>query len=73
MIKHTTGDLLLASYLKASGVPLIDIYKSGARGFFVFDVTVHEELIKAFDLGTGRVEPRTFIDVRAGLLSALNR
>ena len=73
MIFKTT-DLVIASTLRAYGVPLERIEHEGFKGSFVFDLTDEDQqIIAEFDCGKASVEPMIFLALRAQLLTAVSR
>lgn len=69
---YRTPDIVLAAFLKLQGCVMADIEKQGTKGTFVFE-DVSDDLLKAYDLGQGRVEPVTFNNAIKMLTTSVRR
>ena len=62
-IAYRTTDLHLATFLKISGLPLIDVLTNGRRATFVFqDGPDRQRLVLQFINQQGKVEPVQFVE-----------
>lgn len=60
---YRTSDLHLATFLKISGLRLIDVLPSGRRAIFVFeDGADRQKLVLRFINQQGQVEPVRFVE-----------
>jgi len=71
-MEYKTSDIVLASFLRLSGLEIIRIEKVGMKGTFVFD-GVDDELIQTYDFGRARVEPTAFNNMIKSLTTAVRR
>lgn len=71
-LEYRTTDIVLAAFLRMSGVALVSIEKLGAKGTFVFE-NVSEDLVSAYDLGKARVEPVQFNNNIKSLTTSVRR
>lgn len=61
--RYSTSDIHLATFLKVSGLRLIDILPNGRRATFVFeDSPNRQQLILRFTNQEGQVEPVHFVE-----------
>ena len=70
--KYETTDIVLAAFLRLSGIDLVTIVKQGQKGTFVFE-NVADELIQDYDLGRARVEPVQFNNAIKSLTTSVRR
>ena len=68
----STTDIVLAAFLRTSGVSLVRIEKQGQKGTFIFE-NVTDELISSYDLGQARVEPVQFNNNIKSLTTSVRR
>lgn len=71
-MEYKTSDIVLASYLRLSGIEIARIEKVGMKGTFVFE-NVDDELIQSYDFGRARVEPVAFNNAIKSLTTAVRR
>ena len=72
MKEYKTTDIVLAAYLKLNGYTMLRIEKQGQKGTFVFN-DVAEDVLNAYDLGNGVVEPVTFNNAIKQLTTSVRR
>ena len=71
-MEFKTSDIVLASYLRLSGMIVTDIEKVGSKGVFVFN-NVPDDIIQAYDYGKASVEPIAFNNMVKSLTTAVRR
>lgn len=70
--EFTTTDIILASYLRLQGYPLVTIEKQGNKGTFVFH-DVKDDDVGCYDLGNAQVEPVAFNNMVRQLTTSVRR
>lgn len=70
--EYKTTDIVLASYLRLNGCPMVKIEKQGQKGTFVF-ADVSANLINTYDLGRAQVEPIAFNNTIKQLTTSVRR
>lgn len=71
-VEYKTTDIVLAAFLRMKGCSMLGIEKQGQKGTFVFE-NVSDDLIRAYDLGNGSVEPVAFNNAIKQLTTSVRR
>lgn len=67
-----TSDIILAAYLRLTGVAMDRIEKQGSKGTFVFN-GVDPDVVQTYDVGQAQVEPVAFNNMVKQLTTSVRR